>query len=202
MFKENKVKLMCSMPCYTKENVDKQRGGGVFERSIQAFKLLNDVGYGKEKGLQIDLVYNPGGAFLPGKQSSLEKDYRKNLKQYGVVFNHLITITNAPINRFKNFLEANGNFDEYMKLLTDNFNRDVVAEIMCRNLLSVGWDGILYDCDFNQALGLSMRDNAGKIMEIRGARLSDIEGKEIIFENHCYCCTAAAGSSCKGALVK
>jgi len=201
-YKANKIKLMCSMPCYTKENVDKQRGKSVFDKSIRALKLLNDLGYGKEKSLEIGLVYNPGGAFLPGEQSALEKDYRQSLLQYGVVFNYLITVTNAPINRFKHYLEANGSFDNYMKLLLDNFNREVVADIMCRNLLSIGWDGILYDCDFNQALGLSMRDKAGKIMEIKDVGLSDLEDKEITFENHCYCCTAGAGSSCKGALAK
>ncbi|MDD5669520.1 MAG: arsenosugar biosynthesis radical SAM protein ArsS [Candidatus Omnitrophica bacterium] len=201
-YRNNTVKLFCSMPCYTKENVDKQRGQGVFDKSIRALNLLNDCGYGKDKKLEIDLVYNPGGGFLPGKQDVLEKDYRQNLEKYGVVFNHLITIVNAPINRFKHYLEVRGDFDEYMKLLINNFNRDVAADIMCRNLVSVGWDGILYDCDFNQSLGLSMRDSAGKIMEIRGGGLSDIEGKEIIFENHCYCCTAGAGSSCQGALVK
>jgi radical SAM/Cys-rich protein len=182
----HKVKLVCSLPCYTQENVDKQRGRGVFEKSIRALKVLNALGYGKGKGLEIDLAYNPGGAFLPGEQGSLEKDYRHNLSRYGVVFDHLITITNAPINRFKQFLAANGNFDGYMKLLIDNFNKEVVADIMCRNLLSVGPDGALYDCDFNQALGLSMRDRAGKIMELKAITLSDIEGKEIIFEDHCY----------------
>jgi radical SAM/Cys-rich protein len=201
-YARNNIKLNCSMPCYTKENVDKQRGAGVFDKSIRALKLLNDLGYGKENDLEINLVYNPGGAFLPGQQAALEKDYRQNLSRYGVVFSRLITITNAPINRFRQFLEANNNFDEYMKLLMDNFNPDVVADVMCRNLLSVGWDGTLYDCDFNQALGLNMRDSFGKIMEIRNLQLADIENKEIIFENHCYCCTAGAGSSCTGALAK
>jgi radical SAM/Cys-rich protein len=200
-YKANKIRLVCSMPCYTRENVDKQRGEGVFDKSIRGLKLLNGIGYGKEAGLELDLVYNPGGAFLPGRQSSLEEDYRRNLKEYGIAFNHLFTIANAPINRFKNHLEANGDFDKYMKLLIDNFNPGVAADIMCRDLLSVGWDGILYDCDFNQALGLSMRDKSGKIMEVKGLSLSDIEGKEIIFENHCYCCAAGAGSSCKGSLA-
>ena len=198
-YKKHRIVLMASMPCYTKENVDKQRGIGVFEKCISALKMLNELGYGKS--LELNLVYNPGGAFLPGLQSSLEKDYHANLKQYGVIFNHLFTITNAPINRFKNHLEANGDFDKYMNLLIDSFNPGVAADIMCRDLLSVGWDGILYDCDFNQALGLSMRDKLGKIMEIKGLSLSDIEGKEIIFENHCYCCAAGAGSSCKGSLA-
>ncbi len=201
-FKKSKVKLICSMPCYTKENVDKQRGRGVFDKSVKALKLLNELGYGRDDALEIDLAYNPGGIFLPGNQVDLERDYRKNLKQCGIVFNRLITITNAPINRFREFLEASGNFDEYMKLLIDNFNRDVSGYIMCRNLLSVSSDGIIYDCDFNQALGLSMRDASGRIMEIRNLRAQDIEDKEIIFENHCYCCTAGAGSSCTGALSK
>lgn len=201
-FKKSKVKLICSMPCYTKENVDKQRGMGVFDKSVKALKQLNELGYGKDDALEIDLVYNPGGIFLPGNQIDLERDYRKNLKEYGIVFNRLITITNAPINRFREFLEAGGNFDEYMELLIDNFNPDVAGDIMCRGLLSVGPDGIIYDCDFNQALGLSMRDASGRIMEIRNLRPQDIEGKEIIFENHCYCCTAGAGSSCTGALSK
>lgn len=202
-YRENNINLICSLPCYTRENVEKQRGAGVFEKSIEALKLLNRLGYGKEEGLTLDLVYNPGGAFLPGDQSSLERDYKKVLHdEHGIVFNRLLTITNAPINRFEQYLKANGNFDEYIKLLTDNFNRDIVGNIMCRNLLNIGWDGILYDCDFNQALGFAMRDGNGKIMEIGGLKPNDIEGKEIVFENHCYCCTAGAGSSCSGALTE
>lgn len=200
-YKANRIKLICSMPCYTKENVDKQRGEGVFDKSIKALKFLNKLGFGKENDLQLDLVYNPGGAFLPAEQSSLEKDYKKMLyEQHGIGFHHLITITNAPINRFRQYLEANGNFDEYMKLLIDNFNRDVAGNVMCRNLLNVGWNGIVYDCDFNQALGLALRDEDGKIVEIGDLRPQDLAGKEIIFENHCFCCTAGAGSSCSGAL--
>lgn len=200
-YKNNKINLICSMPCYTKENVDKQRGGGVFDNSIKALKLLNKLGYGRDKGLGLDLVYNPGGAFLPGNQESLEADYKKMLGgQYGIVFNHLLTITNAPINRFEQFLKANGNFDEYMKILVDNFNKDVAGNIMCRNLLNVGWNGILYDCDFNQALGLALRDNNAKITEIKDFNPDDLDSKEIILENHCFCCTAGAGSSCSGAL--
>ena len=201
-YKEHMVKLVCSMPCYTKDNVEKQRGRGVFDKSIKALKILNDTGYGKDKDLEIDLVYNPGGAFLPGDQSSLEIDYKKILgDNYGIVFNHLITITNAPIRRFEEYLRANGNFDAYMKLLIDNFNRNVVGSIMCRNMLSVGWDGIIYDCDFNQALGLALRDAEKKIMEIGTLNPDDLKNKEIIFENHCYCCTAGSGSSCVGSLA-
>ncbi len=200
-YKKNQIKLICSMPCYTKENVDKQRGEGVFDKAVSALRLLNKIGYGKDKSLELDLVYNPGGAFLPGNQKGLERDYKKILNgQYEIVFNRLITITNAPINRFRQYLEANGDFDKYMGLLMENFNRDVAGNIMCRNLLSLGWDGIVYDCDFNQALGLSLRDQEGKIMEIADLDTKDLENKEIIFENHCYCCTAGTGSSCTGAL--
>jgi len=200
-YKMHKIKLICSLPCYTKENVDRQRGSGVFEKSIRALKLLNDLGYGSDKELELDLVYNPGGAFLPGDQADLEKDYKRVLhEQYRIVFNHLLTITNAPINRFEQYLKANGNFDAYMKLLMDNFNRDTASNIMCRNLLNVGWDGIVYDCDFNQALGLAMRDKNNKIMEISNLKIEGLEEKEITFENHCFCCTAGDGSSCRGAL--
>lgn len=202
-YKSNKVKLICSMPCYTKDNVEKQRGEGVFDKSIEALKILNGLGYGKEKDLELDLVYNPGGAFLPGGQIGLEKDYKRVLSdKYGIVFNRLLTITNAPINRFEQYLKANGNFDAYMKLLIDNFNKDVAGCIMCRNLLSVGWNGIIYDCDFNQALGLALRDRDERIIEIGRISPQDLDGKEIIFENHCFCCTAGAGSSCSGTLNK
>jgi radical SAM/Cys-rich protein len=202
-YKENKIRLICSMPCYTRDNVEKQRGPGAFDKSIEALRLLNNLGYGREEDLGLDLVYNPGGAFLPGEQAGLENDYKKILcDQYGVTFNRLLTITNAPINRFEQYLKANGNFDEYMRLLIDNFNRDIAGNIMCRNLLSVGWDGIIYDCDFNQALGLALRDDGDKIMEIGHLDPRDLKGKDIIFENHCYCCTAGAGSSCGGALIK
>jgi len=200
-YRKNKIKLICSMPCYTEENVNKQRGSGVFAKSVEALKTLNKLGYGKEADLQLNLVYNPGGAFLPGDQQGLEKDYKKILyEKYGIVFNHLLTMTNAPINRFEQYLKANGEYDEYMKLLVDNFNKDIASGIMCRNLLSVGWDGIVYDCDFNQALGLALRDRNGKIMEIGTLEPEELELKDIVFENHCYCCTAGAGSSCGGAL--
>jgi len=202
-YKRNQIKLICSMPCYTKENVDKQRGEGVFDKAIKALGLLNKIEYGKDPDLELDLVYNPGGAFLPGDQKSLERDYKKILgEQHGIVFSHLITITNAPINRFRQYLEANGDFDKYMGLLIESFNKDVVKNIMCRNLLSVSWDGIVYDCDFNQALGIPSRDNEGRIIEIADLDSEDLESREIIFENHCYCCTAGAGSSCVGALDK
>ena len=200
-YKRYRVKLICSMPCYTKENVDRQRGEGVFDKSIKALGLLNDVGYGKKNDLQMDLVYNPSGAFLPADQSILERDYKKVLlEKYGIVFNRLLTITNAPINRFEAYLKANGDAEMYMKLLIDGFNKDIVCNVMCRNLLSVGWDGAVYDCDFNQALGLTIRSRSGEAMKISDLDPEELEGKEIIFEDHCYCCTAGAGSSCKGSL--
>ena len=164
------------MPCYTEENVDKQRGKGTFNKSIKAFQLLNNLGYGRENDLELDLVYNPGGAFLPGDQNKLEQDYKKVLgEKYGISFNHLITMTNAPINRFENFLKANEKFDEYKKLLVDNFNEAVAGKIMCRYFLLVGWNGVLYDCDFNYALGLALRDEDGKIMELKNINPDQIE---------------------------
>jgi len=200
-YKKHKIHLICSLPCYTEENVTRQRGPGVFNKSIKALRILNDLGYGREKNLALDLVYNPGGAFLPGNQKNLEEDYKKVLgKQYGVAFNRLITVTNAPINRFEQYLKTNGDFDEYMALLMDNFNRDTAGSMMCRNLLNVSWDGRLYDCDFNQALDLTLRDRKGWVMKVESLNPRDLENKDIIFGNHCYCCTAGSGSSCTGAL--
>ena len=155
-YRRHKVKMICSMPCYTRENVDRQRGDGVFEKSIRALRMLNQQGYGKENDLELDLVYNPGGPFLPGDQRMLENDYKRMLfQEYGLVFNSLLTITNVPIKRFERHLRENGNLAGYIRLLKDKFNGETIAGIMCRTLLSVGWNGLLYDCDFNQALELS-----------------------------------------------
>ncbi|OGS17849.1 MAG: hypothetical protein A3J83_08620 [Elusimicrobia bacterium RIFOXYA2_FULL_40_6] len=196
-YAKNNVKLVCSMPCYTRENVEKQRGKGVFDKSIKALKNLNKLGYGRQPDLKLDLTYNPGGAFLPVKQSELEKDYKNILlEKYAISFNNLITITNAPINRFREFLKSNGNYDQYMNLLTDNFNSNTTENIMCRNLLSVGWDGRLYDCDFNQAMGLELKD----INELKFLKTADLENREITFGEHCFCCTAGNGSGCAGQL--
>ena len=201
-YKKNGIKLVCSLPCYTKENVDRQRGEGVFTRSIEALKKLNAVGYARLPGLDLDLVYNPGGAFLPGDQKALEADYKRVLgKEYGIAFNRLITITNAPINRFREYLKARGDLDTYMNVLINNFNPDVAGAIMCRNLLSVGWDGTVYDCDFNQALGLALRGADGRPVRIKDLDPDDLTGRRILFEDHCFCCTAGAGSSCSGALT-
>jgi len=200
-YKKNKVKLIASMPCYTKENVEKQRGKGVYDKSLEALKKLNTAGYGKNKDLELDLVYNPGGAVLPGEQSSLERDYKKQLSEnHGIVFNRLFTITNAPINRFEQYLKSNGEYEKYMDLLVSSFNKETAGNIMCRTLLSVGWSGKVYDCDFNQALELPLRDKRGVAINICDLDAVLLRGKEIIFANHCYCCTAGAGSSCTGTL--
>ena len=202
-FKMNNIHLICSLPCYTRSNVDRQRGAGVFDKSIKALKSLNDAGYGKSERLELDLVYNPGGAFLPVDQSALEKDYKTNLlESHGVVFNHLLAITNSPIKRFMDYLKERSGLEKYMEQLVDNFNSGVASSIMCRNLLSVGYDGRLYDCDFNQALELSMKDAYGKPVNIKEVTFGDLEEREIIFDSHCYSCTAGAGSSCQGELLQ
>ncbi|MHC4432620.1 MAG: arsenosugar biosynthesis radical SAM (seleno)protein ArsS, partial [Planctomycetota bacterium] len=164
-YSEKKVTLTVSLPCYTAENVDGQRGAGAFEKSIAALRWLNDLGYGSR--LQLNLVYNPGGDFLPGRQDQLEVDYKRELRErYGVRFNRLFTITNVPIGRFKQHLESNGNLDQYQRLLVENFNPDAAENIMCRTLISIDWKGIAYNCDFNQALDLPIIDSRGRIVSI------------------------------------
>ena len=197
------VTLVASLPCYTEENVDKQRGEGVFEKSIAALKMLNELGYGYQEQLELNLVYNPGAEFLPGPQERLEADYKRELnEQYGIRFNKLFCITNAPIGRFKKYLKANGYFERYLQLLVDSFNPDAAENIMCRSLISVDYRGILYNCDFNQALGLAITDTNGMTATIE--QLGDILSGdlEIITAEHCFCCTAGTGSSCTGSLVK
>jgi rSAM/selenodomain-associated transferase 2 len=200
---ENKIILIASLPCYTDKNVDQQRGQGTFKKSVTAIKLFNDLGYGINKQLQLNLVYNPGADFLPEPQEQLEADYKKELgEKYGVVFDNLFTITNAPIGRFRQYLESNGKLEKYLQLLIENFNHEVAKNIMCRNLLSVDYSGIVYNCDFNQALNLPVTNNSGKPITIE--QLDDVlsEGIEITTGEHCFCCTAGAGSSCTGSLVK
>ncbi|MHC4544464.1 MAG: arsenosugar biosynthesis radical SAM (seleno)protein ArsS [Planctomycetota bacterium] len=202
-YSRHKVVLICSLPCYTRENVDKQRGQGVFEKSIAALKMLNGLGFGVDNQLELNLVYNPGGDFLPGAQTQLEADYKRELDgKFGVKFNNLFTITNAPIGRFKRYLEANGRLGEYQRLLMENFNPDAAQNIMCRRLISVDYTGLVYNCDFNQALNLPIIDSSGRAVSIE--RLGDVlsEDIEIITDDHCFCCTASAGSSCTGSLVK
>lgn len=200
-FKEHGVHLICSLPCYSKENVDEQRGLGVFEKSIKALRQLNEQGYGLDSGLKIDIVYNPGGPFLPPPQDELEKEYKKKLKEENdIEFNKLMTITNMPINRFKVMLEENDEYDRYMQLLEENFNECVVGSIMCRTLLSVGWDGRLYDCDFNQAMCMELTDEKGDSLKMKDLNPDELTDKEILFGDHCFSCTAGSGSSCQGSL--
>jgi len=201
-YSEKKVTLVVSLPCYTAENVDGQRGLGTFDKSIAALRMLNELGYGMNGRLQMNLVYNPGGDFLPGRQDQLEADYKRELfEKYGIRFNRLLTITNAPIGRFKSRLEADGRLGPYQRLLMENFNPDAAENIMCRTLISIGHDGVVYNCDFNQALGLPILDRNGTAVSIGRLQEALDEGIELITGDHCFCCTAGAGSSCTGSLV-
>ncbi len=198
---EHRVQVEASLPCYSKENVDKQRGNGVFDKSIRALQLLNTLGYGKPgTGLKLDLVYNPLGAFLPPPQEVLEKDYKEELRElFGIEFNRLYTITNMPIRRFLKQLEREGKLQEYMELLVQSFNPEAALNVMCRELVSVGWDGKIYDCDFNQMLEISVSGKKLSIWDI--GSLEDFSHSPITFADHCYGCTAGTGSSCSGALI-
>ncbi|MEO6966961.1 MAG: DUF3641 domain-containing protein, partial [Rhodanobacteraceae bacterium] len=192
-------KVVASLPCYTKANVEKQRGRHVFDPSIRALRKLNALGYGREgSGLELDLVYNPLGASLPPPQMQLEADYKRELAEhFDIVFNRLFTITNMPIKRFLHLLEREGRHERYMQTLLEAFNPAAALGVMCRNLLSVAWDGQLYDCDFNQALELPLGGRRRTLWEIDS--LAQIESEAIAFADHCYGCTAGAGSSCGGA---
>ncbi len=200
-FAENNIEVVSSLPCYTADNTDKQRGDGVFNKSIAALKALNGVGYGKSgSGLNLNLVYNPLGAFLPPDQSKLELDYKKQLSEnFGIVFNSLYAITNLPISRFLDYLVASGKYEKYMDTLIQNFNPQTVEGVMCRNLVSVGWDGRLYDCDFNQMLELGLENGSNHISNFDYTQL---DSRSIKLGQHCYGCTAGAGSSCGGEVIK
>lgn len=197
------VVIVASLPCYLEENVDLQRGKGVHSQSIRALKLLNELGYGQGESphLELDLVYNPLGAVLPPPQKELEKDYKRELKdRYGIVFDHLFTLTNMPINRFGSMLISHGKFDEYMSLLKDNYSEENLCSVMCRNTLSVDWRGYLYDCDFNQMLGMGTNSH-GSPLHIRDLRDEvSVVNSCINTADHCFGCTAGQGSSCEGAL--
>ena len=201
-FKENNIAVVSSLPCYTKENVDKQRGNGVFDRSIKALKKLNDLGYGKSGNkLKLHLVYNPGGASVAPNQYDLEDDYKKRLKEdFNIIFNQLFTITNLPISRFLEYLLKENRLEDYMDLLLQKFNPFAVPNVMCKNTISVGWDGVLYDCDFNQMLELPIKQE--KPLTVFDFDAEKLANRQIIVNNHCFGCTAGAGSSCQGALVE
>jgi radical SAM/Cys-rich protein len=189
--------VIASLPCYTAENVTKQRGAGVFEKSISALRKLNGVGYGTR--LPLNLVYNPVGPKLPGPQAELEADYKEVLgREFGIRFNHLYTITNQPIARFAEDLRRQGKTEEYMSLLAANFNPATVEGLMCRTTLSVGWMGEVYDCDFNQMLGMQMQN--GKPLYLWDVTPEMLEGCAVRTGPHCLACTAGGGSSCGGAL--
>ena len=196
----HRVEIIASLPYYRPNQTDAQRGEGVFEKSIRALQQLNRLGYGIEgSGLLLNLVYNPVGAFLPPKQEGIEAQFRKELQQrHGVAFNHLYTLTNMPISRFLEFLIESGNYEGYMERLANAFNPVAAAGMMCRYTLSVGWDGTLYDCDFNQMLDLPVGSGAPR--HIREFDLALLDRRPIITGNHCYGCAAGAGSSCGGAI--
>jgi radical SAM/Cys-rich protein len=202
-FRLNEVELVCSLPCYSEENVDKQRGKGTFDASIRALQLLNQSGYGRpDSGLVLNLVYNPVGPHLPPPQAKLEQEYKRILaEQFGITFNQLFCLTNMPITRYATHLKLRGEYDRYCDLLADNFNRATLDQVMCRNLISIGWEGSVYDCDFNQMLDLPLRDRAGEPLNIVSLSLDEVINRPILSGDHCYACTAGAGSSCGGALV-
>jgi len=198
-FRKHKVEVISSLPYFSARRTDAQRGEGVFEKSIKALKMLNEVGYGTDDSdLMLNLVYNPTGAFMPGSQEGLEKEFKQKLQEgYEITFNNLYTITNLPISRFLDYLVVSGNYNEYMEKLADAFNPTAAQGVMCRNTLSVGWDGHLFDCDFNQMLGL--RVNHGSPTHIKDFNLKQLNTREVIINQHCFGCTAGAGSSCGGA---
>lgn len=191
----NQVELVCSLPHYKAKNANRQRGDGVFERSIEVLKKLNAAGYGRVPELVLNMVYNPGGAFFPPAQDAIEHEYKERLgSEYGIVFNNLFTITNNPIGRFGGFLVRSGNLTGYMQKLYGAFNGKTLPNMMCRSQVSVGWDGKLYDCDFNQALGMEI-STGETIMELAK---KPYRPRTICFDKHCYACTAGQGSSCGG----
>jgi len=196
----NEVEIIASLPCYSEKNVDEQRGDGVFDGSIRTLQLLNRLGYGTSEKLPLHLIYNPNGAFLPGPQSELEADYKRGLKEnFGISFNRLYTITNMPIARFGAYLKREHKFDEYMQMLIDSFNPLTVEGLMCRNTLSVGWRGEVYDCDFNQMLDMQWTN--GRPLYLWDINPAQVEGRTVLTGDHCFGCTAGCGSSCAGALT-
>lgn len=195
------VTIVSSLPCYTAENTDRQRGPGVFAKSIEALRRLNALGYGQPgSGLELHLVYNPGGPFLPPSQTKLKADYQRQLgERYGIVFNELLCITNMPISRFLQFLVDGGQYESYMTKLIGSFNPCAAANVMCRDLISVGWDGRLYDCDFNQMLDLPVETTSSR--HIRDFDPDVLRHRVIRTARHCFGCTAGSGSSCGGEIV-
>ena len=197
----HRVEIIASLPSYRASQADAQRGNGIFEKSMEALRLLNQLGYGRpDSGLVLNLVYNPVGAFLPPRQEAIEAQFKKELHtRHGIEFNRLYTITNMPVSRFLEFLVESGNYDQYMTRLANAFNPTAAAGVMCRSTLSVGWDGRLYDCDFNQMLDLPV--DHGAPSHIRDFDPAQLHHREIVTRNHCYGCTAGSGSSCGGTVT-
>lgn len=200
-FKKHNIHVISSLPFYKKERTDKQRGEGVFDKSIKALQMLNQQGYGQEgSSLKLDLVYNPAGAFLPGDQKGMEIEFKKRLKaDFNIDFNELFTITNLPISRFLEYLVVSGNYEDYMESLVEAYNPAAVNGVMCKNTLSVSYDGYLYDCDFNQML--QMKVDAQK-QHISDFDIDELSRRNIKISQHCFGCTAGAGSSCQGSTIK
>lgn len=196
-FKKHSVEVVSSLPYFTSTKTDAQRGDGVFERSIKALQMLNEVGYGVEgSGLTLNLVYNPSGAFLPPEQGALQADFKKKLKdRFDIVFNELFAITNLPISRYLEYLVASDNYEGYMEKLVNAYNPSAAENVMCRNTISIGWDGYIFDCDFNQMLDLKV---ATKGQHLKDFDLEGLNNRNVIVNQHCYGCTAGAGSSCGG----
>ncbi len=201
-YADRRIEIIASLPYFSERFVDSQRGKGVFNRSIKALQILNELGYGDEAtGLMLNLVYNPAGAFLPPSQAGIEADFKRELWQrYGIRFNHLFTIANMPIGRFADFLMKTGNYESYIQRLIAAYNPQAAAGVMCRYTLSVGWDGSLYDCDFNQMLELNCDHGAPD--HINNFDFNIVKTRRIVTGLHCYGCTAGAGSSCGGAVVE
>lgn len=197
---KHKVTIISSLPCYTEENTDAQRGDGTFNRSVKALQILNELGYGRQEDLQLHLVYNPGGAFIAPSQAKLEDDYKRELSErFNIDFHNLYTITNLPVSRFLEYLHNEGRLNEYVELLANSFNPFAAKDVMCTNTLSVDWNGNLFDCDFNQILKLPVAVKKSRnIMDFDAEELSK---RNIVFNQHCFGCTAGEGSSCQGALI-
>jgi radical SAM/Cys-rich protein len=199
-YRDNGVKLVASLPCYLRKEVDSVRGDGTFTKSIEVLKRLNDVGYGLDPRLELDLVFNPEGAFLPPQQSVLEREYHAELQEkFGIVFNNLITITNMPVGRFSELLHQQNRYEKYSHLLRESFNLKTLDRLMCRHQVDVGWDGAIYDCDFN--LGLKLPIGYGVPSHIDAFDFAALSRRRIVTGDHCFGCTAGNGSSCGGALV-
>lgn len=199
-FRRHQVEVVSSLPFYSKDRTDRQRGDGVFEDSIKALQMLNAVGYGLPRSeLILNLVYNPAGAFLPASQSALEKEFKQALlKDFNISFHSLFAITNLPISRFLDYLVQSGNYEKYMEKLIVAYNPVAASNVMCRNTLSISWDGFIYDCDFNQMLDMKVDCASQHISQFSSSVLS---GRNIVVNQHCYGCTAGAGSSCGGAVT-